>query len=65
VSGALLLHGVTRSLTFDVARESGVYVGIAHINHTDFGIQPVKIGGGLVKVRDELEITFRVYPLAP
>jgi polyisoprenoid-binding protein YceI len=32
VSSDLMLHGVTRSLTFDVAREGGAYVGIAHIN---------------------------------
>jgi polyisoprenoid-binding protein YceI len=64
VSGDLMLHRVTRLLTFDVARESGAYVGIAHINQTDFEIQSVKIGGGLVKVKDELKITFRVYPLA-
>jgi hypothetical protein len=64
VSGDLTLHGVTKSLTLDVARESGAYVGTAHIRQTDFGIQPIKIGGGVVKVKDELEITFRVYALA-
>jgi len=64
VSGELKLHGVTRSLTLDVARESGSYVGTARIKQTDFGIQIIKIGGGVVKVKDELEITFRVYALA-
>ena len=64
VSGDLTLHGVSKSLTLDVARESAAYVGTAHIRQTDFGIQPIKIGGGVVKVKDELEITFRVYALA-
>jgi polyisoprenoid-binding protein YceI len=64
VSGDLTLRGVTKSLTLDVARENDAYVGTARIKQTDFGIQPIKIGGGVVKVKDELEITFRVYALA-
>jgi len=62
VSGELMLHGVMRSLTLDVALESGAYAGTARIKQTDFGIQPIKIGGGVVK--DELEISFRVYTRA-
>jgi hypothetical protein len=61
VSGELTLHGVTRSVTIDVAREGGAYVGTVRIKQTDFGIQPIKIGGGVVRVKDELEIAFRVY----
>jgi hypothetical protein len=61
VSGELTLHGVTRSVTIDVAREGGAYVGTVRIKQKDFGIQPIKIGGGVVKVKDELEIGFRVY----
>ncbi len=64
VSGDLTLHGVTKSLTLDVASEGGAFAGTVRIKQTDFGIQPVKIGGGLVKVKDELEIIFRVYTLA-
>jgi polyisoprenoid-binding protein YceI len=64
VFGELTLHGVTRSVTIDVAREGGAYVGTMHIKQTDFGIQPIKIGGGVVKVKDELAIAFRVYTRA-
>ena len=64
VSGDLTLHGVTRSLTLDVTGERGAYAGSVPIKQTDFGIQPIKIGGGVVKVKDELEISFRVYTLA-
>jgi hypothetical protein len=64
VSGDLRLHGVTRSITFDVTRENDVYAGAIRFKQTDFGIQPIKIGGGVVKVKDELDISFRVYALA-
>lgn len=61
VSGDLTLHGVKRSVILDVAYENDAYVGVTRILQTDFGIQPIKIGGGVVKVKDELEIRFRVY----
>jgi len=61
VSGDLTLHGVTRPVIVDVTRESDGYVGMVRIKQTDFGIQPIKIGGGVVKVKDELEINFHVY----
>jgi polyisoprenoid-binding protein YceI len=61
VSGDLTLHGVTRRVIIEVTREDNAYVGTACIKQTEFGIQPIKIGGGVVKVKDELEIRFRVY----
>jgi polyisoprenoid-binding protein YceI len=64
VSGFLTLHGATRPVTVEVTRESDAYIGSARIKQTDFGIQPIKIGGGIVKVKDELEIGFRVYTMA-
>jgi polyisoprenoid-binding protein YceI len=63
VDGNLILHGVIRPLTFDVRRENGAYVGMAHIKQTDFGIQPIRVGGGLVTVKNELDIRFEVYCL--
>ncbi len=61
VSGSLTLHGVTKPVAVKVTREKGGYAGSALIKQTDFGIEPIKIGGGLVKVKDQLEITFHVY----
>jgi hypothetical protein len=58
------LHGLTRSITFAVTRENNAYTGAIRIKQTDFGIRPIKIGGGVVKVKDELDISFRVYALA-
>ena len=61
VSGDLTLHGVTKPVSVDVTRQNDAYVGTVRIKQTEFGIQPIKIGGGVVRVKDELEISFRVY----
>ena len=57
----MTLHGVTKPVSVDVTRQNDAYVGTVCIKQTEFGIQPIKIGGGLVRVKDELEISFRVY----
>ena len=59
LSGDLTLHGATRPVKLDVNRENDAYVGAVRIKQTDFSIQPIKIGGGVVKVKDELEIHFQ------
>jgi polyisoprenoid-binding protein YceI len=61
VTGNLALHGVTRELTFDVDRNiEGQYHGKTKLKQTEFGIQPVSVAGGTVKVKDELEIEFSI-----
>lgn len=61
VDGTLTLHGVTRPLTVSVRRDKDAYVGAVHIKQTDFGIQPIRVGGGLVTVKNELDVRFEVY----
>src|ERR1700693_3087569 len=61
VSGDLTLHGVTKPVSIDVTRQNDAYVGTVRIKQTEFGIQPIKIVGGVVMVKDELEISSRVY----
>jgi polyisoprenoid-binding protein YceI len=61
VTGNLTLHGVTRPVIIDISRENGAYVGTAYIKQSHFGIHPIQVGGGLVKVKDELEIRFQVF----
>ena len=61
VSGDLTLHGVTRPVSVEGTRQNDAYVGTVRIKQTEFGIQPIKIGGGVVRVKDELEVSFRVY----
>jgi polyisoprenoid-binding protein YceI len=62
VLGDLTLHGVTQRVTIGVRRENGRYVGVVTIKQRDFGIAPISIAGGTVKVKDEVKITFSVLP---
>jgi polyisoprenoid-binding protein YceI len=62
VTGKLDLHGVSRDLTFDVSSGSDRYHGQTKLKQTDFGIQPVSVAGGTIKVKDEIEIEFDVNP---
>lgn len=61
VTGDLTLHGQTRSIQVDVKNASGGYEGSGKFKQTDFGIRPVTVGG-LVKVKNELDIQFKVIP---
>jgi polyisoprenoid-binding protein YceI len=77
VTGSLELHGASRQLGFEViggpdpeaparagsAREGVVerYQGKTKLKQTDFGIEPVSIAGGTVKVKDEIEVEFAIY----
>jgi YceI-like protein len=61
VIGTLQLHGVSKPVAVGVRREGEIYTGNARIKQTDFGIKPVSVAGGTVKVKDELDITFKVH----
>jgi polyisoprenoid-binding protein YceI len=60
VHGLLSLHGVTRPVNVVVRTENGGYVGTSTLKQRDFGITPVSIAGGTVKVKDELKIEFNI-----
>jgi len=60
VRGLLFLHGVTRPITVNVHTENGYYIGNATLKQRDFGITPVSIAGGTVRVKDELKIEFDI-----
>lgn len=60
VHGDLSLHGTTKPVTVDVRTESGRYLGSATLKQREFGITPVTIAGGTVKVKDELKIEFDI-----
>jgi len=61
VTGTLTLHGVIKPVAVEVRGQGDIYTGLARIKQTDFGIKPISAGGGAVKVKDELEITFQVH----
>ena len=60
VTGSLSIHGVTRPTTFSVAQKDGRYHGTVALKQRDFGIEPISIAGGTVKVKDELKVEFDI-----
>ena len=62
VEGNLTLHGQTHPVVAEVHRAGSRYEGRSTIRQTDFGIQPVSVAGGTVKVKDELAIEFSIRP---
>jgi YceI-like protein len=60
VSGRLTIHGVTRAVTFPVVKADRVYRGETRIRQRDFGINPIRIAGGTVSVKDELKVEFQI-----
>jgi polyisoprenoid-binding protein YceI len=64
VQGDLTLRGQTHSLSAVVHKSQNAYVGRCQIKQTDFGIKPITVAGGTVKVKDELQVEFSIM-LAP
>jgi hypothetical protein len=60
VTGRLTIHGQTRAIVFPVALVNGRYRGEVAIKQRDFGIEPIRIAAGAVKVKDELKIQFEI-----
>ena len=61
VRGQLSLRGVTRPVSASVRKQQdGRYVGTCTLKQRDFGIKPISIAGGTVKVKDELKIEFDI-----
>jgi polyisoprenoid-binding protein YceI len=61
VEGDLLLHGVTKPVRLTVTRTGDSYTAHTALKQTDFGIKPISVGGGMVKVKNELEIDFQIF----
>jgi polyisoprenoid-binding protein YceI len=60
VDGDLSLHGVTKPVVLNVKRTGDSYTGHATLKQTDFGIKPISVGGGVIKVKDQVEIDFAI-----
>lgn len=60
VRGQLSLHGQTHPVVVNVRSDGGHYVGTCTFKQREFGITPVSIAGGTVKVKDELKVDFDV-----
>src|SRR5262249_13116724 len=60
VHGELTLHGQTRSLMTTITADQDHYRGAITLRQTDYGIVPISVAGGAVKVKDELKIDFDI-----
>jgi polyisoprenoid-binding protein YceI len=60
VRGQLTLHGQARPLTTTVSGAQGHYKGSLALKQSDFGIAPIRVAGGAVKVKDQLTIDFDI-----
>jgi polyisoprenoid-binding protein YceI len=63
VHGELSLHGKNRPVVVPVSFEGGHYRGSASLKQSEFGISPISIAGGSVKVKDEVKIEFDIVPV--
>jgi len=60
VRGELDLHGQIHPVLVNVSPEKSRYKGSVALRQSDFGIVPISIAGGAVKVKDEIEIVFDI-----
>jgi polyisoprenoid-binding protein YceI len=60
VRGELELHGRIREIPVNVSFDKGRYTGSATLRQSDYGIAPISLAGGTVKVKDEIRIDFDV-----
>jgi len=60
VNGNLTLHGQSHPITFEVVLTDKVYRGTAIIKQTAFGMTPVTVAGGSVKVKDDVKVEFSI-----
>jgi len=65
LTGTLSLHGQTQPISVHLVRVNGYYRGEAVLKQHDFGITPISIAGGTVKVKDELKIKFEIVAESP
>lgn len=61
VDGTLTLHGISRPVSVNVKREGESYTGHTVIQQTDFGIKPISMAGGTIRIKDPLDIDFQVF----
>jgi polyisoprenoid-binding protein YceI len=61
VDGDLSLHGVTKPVSLTVKQTGDSWTTHTVLKQTDFGIKPISIGGGMIKVKNEVEIGFQIF----
>jgi polyisoprenoid-binding protein YceI len=59
--GDLSLHGVTKPVSLTVKQTGDSWATHTVLKQTDFGIKPISIGGGMIKVKNEVDIDFQIF----
>lgn len=62
VDGDLTLHGVAKPVSLTVKQAGDAYTAHTVLKQTDFGIKPIRVGGGMIKVKDEIQLDFQIFP---
>jgi hypothetical protein len=60
VEGVLSLHGRSAPVSFEATKVKGQIRGRATLSQRAFGIQPISIAAGTVKVKDEVTVDFEI-----
>ncbi len=58
INGDLSLHGVTKSIDFDIDTSGGNLKGMITLLQKDYGIKPFKAMMGTLKIKNEINIGF-------
>ena len=61
VDGDLSLHGITKPVSLTVKQSGDSWTTHTVLKQTDFGITPISIGGGMIKVKNEVQIDFQIF----
>ena len=65
LSGNLTVRGQSHMVNVEVQEKNGRYVGTSRFKQTEFGITPVKVAGGAIRVKDEILVEFDIQLAQP
>jgi polyisoprenoid-binding protein YceI len=60
VHGRLTLHGQTQAVVLETTLEKGHYQGTATLLQSDFGITPIRLAGGTIRVKNEVQVKYDI-----
>ena len=60
VVGILTLHGMSKQVSVTVKKVGDRYVGTTKLKQTDYGMIPISVADGAVKVKDEVKVEFTI-----
>lgn len=63
VRGELELHGQSHPVMIRVSEQNGRYLGATTLSQKEFGIEPISLLGGTVKVKEQIRVEFEVVTL--